>query len=134
MTQGTQSLPQRDAVDQAIERHVRDHLPRYVQTLSDLCRMPSVSAENRALPETATMVREAFTRFGIDADVMPTTPDGAPAVVAALGGDAARRLLVYNHYDVQPVDPLDQWLTPPFEPTETDGRLSREAWPTTRAI
>src|SRR4051795_10056279 len=110
-----------DDITAAIERHVRANLPRYIEALSDLCRMPSLSAENHALPETAEAVREVLARFGIEASVMPTSD--APAVVAPCEGVGRTRLLVYNHYDVQPVDPLDQWLTPPFEPTERDGRL-----------
>ena len=113
----------RDAIDEAVERHVRANLERSVAALETLCRAPSISAENRALPETAEVVREVMGEFGIDAAVMPTTPGNAPAVVARLAGRDPRRLLLYNHYDVQPVDPLDQWQTPPFEPTERDGRL-----------
>jgi acetylornithine deacetylase/succinyl-diaminopimelate desuccinylase-like protein len=113
----------RDETDAEIERHVRANLPRYVEALRDLCRWPSISAENRQLPDTAAAVREIFGRFGIAADVLPTTPEGAPTVLARLPGTSQRRLLLYNHYDVQPVDPLDQWTTPPFEPTERDGRL-----------
>jgi acetylornithine deacetylase/succinyl-diaminopimelate desuccinylase-like protein len=111
----------RDAIDDALERHVRENLPFYVDALRELCRWPSISAEDRQLPETADAVRDVMARFGVDALVMPTA--GAPAVVAQLRGRARRRLLVYNHYDVQPVDPLNEWLTPPFEPTERQGRL-----------
>jgi acetylornithine deacetylase/succinyl-diaminopimelate desuccinylase-like protein len=113
----------RDAIDQAVEAHVRANLERYVGALETLCRAPSISAENRQLPETAQVVRDVMAQFGVDAAVMPTTPGNAPAVVARLEGDAPRRLLVYNHYDVQPVDPLDLWESPPFEPTHRDGRL-----------
>lgn len=113
----------RDPVDEAVEAHVRANLARYIDALRELCRWPSVSAENRQLPETALAVREVMAGFGVEAQVMPTVEGAAPAVVAALPGVGARRLLVYNHYDVQPVDPLDEWLSPPFEPTERDGRL-----------
>src|SRR4051812_28643786 len=83
--------------------------------------MPSISAENRSLPATADVVPEVMARLGVDARVMPTSD--APAVVARLNGVGRTRLLLYNHYDVQPVDPLDEWRSPPFEPTERDGRL-----------
>ena len=122
-TAAPRTLGPRDSVDQAIERHVRHHQPQYVDALRELCRWPSVSAEDRQLPETAHAVSDVMAGLGIDARVMPTTPAGAPAVVAPLAGAAERRLLLYNHYDVQPVDPLHEWVTPPFEPTERNGRL-----------
>src|SRR5262249_32693739 len=73
--------------------------------------------------ETAQVVRDVMAQFGVAADVMPTTPGNAPAVVARLEGEAPHTLLVYNHYDVQPVDPLDLWESPPFEPAHRQGRL-----------
>ena len=121
MSETVHAERRRDAIDERIEAHVRANLERYVASLVELCASPSISAEDRALPETAALVARVMGDFGIEARVMPTP--GAPAVVAALPGRSSRRLLVYNHYDVQPVDPLDEWVDPPFEPTRRDGRL-----------
>ena len=120
---GLSSAGVRDDVDLAIERHVRVRLGHTVEALRELCRWPSISAENRLLPETAAAVQAAMAGFGVDADVRPTLPGAAPAVVSVLRGGTQRRLLLYNHYDVQPVDPLELWQSPPFEATERDGRL-----------
>ena len=49
--------------------------------------------------------------------------DGQPIVRALGKGRSDRRVLVYGHYDVQPEDPIDEWKTPPFEPTVRDGIL-----------
>ena len=74
--------------------------------------------------------------IGFATEVRPTA--GHP-VVLARGEGVGPRVLFYGHYDVQPVDPLDQWQTPPFEPrlmTLADGRKdrsSRAAPPTTKA-
>lgn len=58
---------------------------------------------------------------------MPDVKDGVaapPVVLAERPGDESKPVvLVYGHYDVQPVDPVDEWKTPPFEPTEIDGRV-----------
>src|SRR2546425_3570462 len=92
-----------------------------LQLLERLCRQPSVSAEDRALAETADLVEELLGDAGFDARQLRV--DGAPpAVYGELRGASAWTLLLYNHYDVQPVDPIELWESPPFEPTVRDGR------------
>ena len=87
-----------------------------------LCRQPSVSAENRALDETADLVEELLAEAGFETKEL-RADEGAPVVFADQPGRSEFTLLLYNHYDVQPVDPLDLWESPPFEPTERDGKL-----------
>ena len=88
----------------------------------ELCRKPSVSAEERALDETAELVETLLTTTGFETRQLRV--DGAPpAVYGELAGEGSATLLLYNHYDVQPADPLELWETPPFEPTLRDGRL-----------
>ena len=88
----------------------------------ELCRKPSISAEGRALEETADLVETFLTESGFETQQL--TLDGAPpAVYGELEGEGDASLLLYNHYDVQPVDPLELWESPPFEPTLRDGRL-----------
>ena len=92
-----------------------------VRILDLLCRQPSVSAEGRALEETAELVEELLAGAGFETQQLRA--DGAPAVYANQPGRSEFTLLLYNHYDVQPVDPLDLWESPPFEPTRRDGKL-----------
>ena len=88
----------------------------------ELCRKPSVSAEDRALDETAELVETLLTAAGFETRQLEV--DGAPpAVYGELAGEGDATLLLYNHYDVQPVDPIELWESPPFEPTLRDGRL-----------
>jgi len=88
----------------------------------ELCRKPSVSAEERALGETAELVETLLTGAGFKTRQL--TVDGAPpAVYGELAGKGDGSLLLYNHYDVQPVDPIELWDSPPFEPTLRDDRL-----------
>jgi acetylornithine deacetylase/succinyl-diaminopimelate desuccinylase-like protein len=90
--------------------------------LDALCRQPSVSAEARALDETAALVDELLIEAGFETRKLRV--DGSPtAVYGEHLGRSEYTLLLYNHYDVQPVDPLDQWDSPPFEPTTRDGKL-----------
>jgi acetylornithine deacetylase/succinyl-diaminopimelate desuccinylase-like protein len=93
-----------------------------LRILDLLCRQPSVSAEGRALDETAELVEELLAGVGFETRQLRV--DGsAAAVYADQPGRADFTLLLYNHYDVQPVDPLDLWDSPPFEPTQRDGKL-----------
>jgi acetylornithine deacetylase/succinyl-diaminopimelate desuccinylase-like protein len=88
----------------------------------ELCRKPSISAEGRALEETADLVETLLTAAGFETQQLAV--DGSPpAVYGELAGEGDASLLLYNHYDVQPVDPIELWESPPFEPTLRDGRL-----------
>src|SRR5919206_4855534 len=88
----------------------------------ELCRKPSVSAEGRALDETADLVETLLTAAGFETQQL-RVDGGPPAVYGELAGGGDRTLLLYNHYDVQPVDPIELWESPPFEPTLREGRL-----------
>ena len=105
----------------AFDAHVHAHEKEYLDELCALLRMPTVSAQKSAIDETAAVVLERTRRAGFDATV-ERVPGGPPTIVGEQGS-GARTLLVYDHYDVQPPDPLDEWTTPPFEPTVRDGFL-----------
>jgi acetylornithine deacetylase/succinyl-diaminopimelate desuccinylase-like protein len=87
-----------------------------------LCRLPSVSAEGRALDETAAVVEELLAELGFETRRLRADA-GPDAVWGEQAGRSNYTVLLYNHYDVQPVDPLDLWDSPPFEPVVRDGRL-----------
>jgi acetylornithine deacetylase/succinyl-diaminopimelate desuccinylase-like protein len=90
-------------------------------------RIPSVST----LPECRADVRRncdwlagRLRSLGFDVSITDVVEGGHPVLQADWrGGDGARTLTVYGHYDVQPPDPLDEWETPPFEPTIRDGMV-----------
>jgi acetylornithine deacetylase/succinyl-diaminopimelate desuccinylase-like protein len=99
---------------------------RYVDELKNLLAIPSISA----LPEHAPDVRRAadwcadeLRRVGLQNVKLLETP-GNPVVYGEwLGAPGAPTILFYGHYDVQPVDPLDLWTSPPFEATVRDGEI-----------
>jgi acetylornithine deacetylase/succinyl-diaminopimelate desuccinylase-like protein len=105
------------AVD--FERMVGDS----VRILELLCRQPSVSAEGQALDETAELVEELLAGDGFETRQLRASGGGAAAVYGDQEGRSDFTLLLYNHYDVQPVDPIELWDSPPFEPTHRDGNL-----------
>jgi acetylornithine deacetylase/succinyl-diaminopimelate desuccinylase-like protein len=93
-----------------------------VRLTEQLCRLPSVSAERSGLQETASEVEGLLAESGFSARQL-LVDGAAPAVYGDLPGRSPYTLLLYNHYDVQPADPLELWESPPFSPTIRDGRL-----------
>ncbi|MGD0096515.1 MAG: dipeptidase [Terracidiphilus sp.] len=104
----------------------RQNHPRFLNELKDLLRIPSVST----LPEhkgdcrrAAELLAAELTRIGMEHARLLET-EGHPMVYAEwLHGAGRPTALFYGHYDVQPTDPLDEWLSPPFEPAERNGNL-----------
>jgi acetylornithine deacetylase/succinyl-diaminopimelate desuccinylase-like protein len=98
---------------------------REERDLDDLCRLiaqPSISAQNVGVRECADLFVEVLEQAGFAAQLMPTAAQ--PIVYGEwLGAPGKPTLLIYGHYDVQPPEPLDAWLSPPFEPTVRDGKL-----------
>jgi acetylornithine deacetylase/succinyl-diaminopimelate desuccinylase-like protein len=109
-----------------LERYLDEHQADRLRTYEDFLRIPSISA----LPRHAADCRAAaeflaadLTKAGVEhAEVSES--GGHPIVYADwLHADGAPTVVVYGHYDVQPVDPLDLWIKPPFEPHQRDGRM-----------
>ena len=105
----------------AFDAHVRARQQEYVDELCALVRLPTVSAQEQGIDETAKIVLERAKQAGFAATAERVS--GGPPTIVGEQGSGARTLLVYDHYDVQPPDPLDEWTTPPFEPTVRDGLL-----------
>lgn len=104
-----------------IDLYLDDKLDNSLDELSRLCAVPSIAAQNKGLEDCAQLVGEMLEQRGFTVEIMPT--DRAPVVYAERSGKSARTLLLYNHYDVQPPEPLDLWESPPFEATRRDGKL-----------
>ncbi|MFQ5594286.1 MAG: M20/M25/M40 family metallo-hydrolase [Anaerolineae bacterium] len=101
--------------------YVDSHADRFVEELQQVCRQPSVAAQNWGMAEMAEIVVGRLRKLGADPQLIGT--EGAPPVVYAELGSGPKTLLIYNHYDVQPPEPLELWETEPFEPTLRDGKL-----------
>ncbi len=104
-----------------IQAYIADHMDETVDRLKSFCRQPSIAAQGEGMAEMAALVRDALTEVGAQAEIIPT--EGYPVVLGRLEGEGEKTLMFYNHYDVQPPDPLDLWDSPPFEPTVRDGHL-----------
>lgn len=104
-------------------RHIDDHLEDSIGGLVELCRLPSVSAHGSSIEETAEHVSGLLRDLGFEARIMPKPEGGQPVVYAEQGGKSDKTILFYNHYDVQPAEPLELWSSPPFDPERRDGKL-----------
>jgi acetylornithine deacetylase/succinyl-diaminopimelate desuccinylase-like protein len=94
----------------------------YLADLGLLCRQPSISAQKVGLEEMAELCAGVMRSYGLKARTIPI-PGGPPIVYGERQGRSPKTLLFYDHYDVQPPEPLDQWESPPFELTARGGRL-----------
>ncbi len=104
-----------------LDRSSDRHLDELVQWL----KIPSVSSDTSHrddVRQAAQWLADKFDQAGLAVEIMPT--QGHPMVLAQTPKiDGAPVVVVYGHYDVQPVEPLDQWISGPFEPTVRDGNL-----------
>ena len=95
--------------------------------ISDLVKFESVSADSSRACEVrkcAEFLKDAFSGFGFEASLFETP--GHPILIAkrdCKSGSPRVRVLCYGHYDVQPVDPVGKWKTPPFEPVVCGGKV-----------
>lgn len=109
-----------------VKQYIEENKERFLEELFELIRIPSISSLTDHKPDmikTAEKYKENFLAAGCDkAVVMPTA--GNPVVYAEKIIDPAKpTVLVYAHYDVMPVDPIDLWTSPPFEPEIRDGKI-----------
>ncbi len=110
----------------AVVDYVHSQRERYLEELKQLLRIPSISTDKSHgddIRRAAEWVRDRMAAAGCTrAELRETT--GHPIVYGEwLGAPGKPTVLVYGHYDVQPVDPVELWRTPPFEPTVADGRI-----------
>ena len=108
-----------------LDRYIEEHLAESLEDLRRLTAIPSVSSKHEGIEEAAAFVRDLLAGAGFEARVLTT--EGHPVVYGDSGANAnsanSKTMLLYNHYDVQPAEPLDLWDSPPFDLTERDGRV-----------
>lgn len=109
-----------------VKSYINGHKDQFINELFELLRIPSISAQaahKEDMIRCANWLAVSLAKAGADhTEVMPT--DGNPVVYAEkIIGPKAKTVLVYGHYDVMPVEPLDEWCTAPFEPVVKEGRI-----------
>jgi acetylornithine deacetylase/succinyl-diaminopimelate desuccinylase-like protein len=102
--------------------YIAKNKQRFLEELFILLRQPSISTRNEGVKEFAKLLSGNLKDLGIKARIIQTP--GHPMVFGELDGPpGAPTVLIYGHYDVQPPEPLDFWISPPFEPTIRDGKI-----------
>jgi len=102
--------------------HIDAHADGFVAILQEFCRQPSIAAQGVGMDEMAALVKRELDGLGASPQLVDTR-GGFPVVYGELGGGTGPTLSFYNHYDVQPPDPLDQWDSDPWAAEIRDGRL-----------
>jgi len=99
-----------------ILKHVDSNMNNLVSELQTLIRQPSISAKNEGLEKCAQLVKKTLQKAGIRSQILRLGKNIPPLVYGELRSkkNPKKTLLFYNHYDVQPVEPLDLWESPPF--------------------
>lgn len=105
----------------ALDTFLSDRLDHYLAETARLCAQPSVSARQEGTRECAALTRTILEAHGLAVQSFETP--GNPVLVGRADGASRRTLLFYNHYDVQPPEPLELWTTPPYSPTVRAGAL-----------
>jgi len=110
------------AIEAQIDARINEQLDYWIGQLARLCAQPSISAQRLGIEECAALVATMLEEEGYAAEILPT---GGSPIVAGDSGPAGqqRTLLFYNHYDVQPPEPLDLWNSPPFTLTRIGDQL-----------
>lgn len=120
MTPNTTQVP--GAELSGVFEHIDANKDKFISRLLDYLRHPSISAHNIGISEVAELLVSMLSRLGLEARAIPTS--GHPMVMGRWErAPGAPTVLLYGHYDVQPPDPLEAWISSPFEPTIRNGRI-----------
>ena len=95
---------------------VDKHMNTLLKDLQTLIRQPSISAKNEGIEECAILVSKLLKKAGVSSEILRLNKTAAPLVFGEIKSKSnpSKTLLFYNHYDVQPVEPVEEWEYPPF--------------------
>ncbi len=105
----------------SVSEVVQTNRDTYVGWLTEACSIPSLATNPEGLAQMCSWLEAKFVDLG--ARVERLSYPGAPDALLATMGEGDRTVLIYDHYDVQPVDPIDLWVSEPFRPEVRDGVL-----------
>jgi acetylornithine deacetylase/succinyl-diaminopimelate desuccinylase-like protein len=109
-----------------LKLRVREELPHSIELLKSICNIPSISTQNNKITEMVQQLTTILESSGARVEILDNL-GGNPIIYAHFTATTSKTtqktLLFYNHYDVQPPEPLNEWLSPPFQVTERNEML-----------
>lgn len=102
-----------------IREYIEENRDKYIGWLTEACSIPSLEGQPDELIKMAAWVEEKLRSLGATTERL--TYEGSPDAILGRLGSGTRTVLIYDHYDVQPVDPIELWNTEPFKPEIRDG-------------
>ena len=107
------------------KKYIDSNMDGLISDLQTLIQQPSVSAKNEGIEECAILVKKMLKKSGISSEILRLKKGVAPIVYAEIKSkkNNSKTLMFYNHYDVQPVEPLDLWDDPPFSGTRKGNKI-----------
>jgi len=109
-------------VSTRFENYVEGHLNDFVSEIIELASQPSVSARKQGIEECALLVEKKLGAIGATTKVL-RVEGAAPLVYGEIKAGKSKTIMFYNHYDVQPEEPVELWKSPPFHPEVRDGAI-----------
>lgn len=109
-------------MQEALE-YVDENLDSFIEELKNLCSIQSISAQNTGIEESVTKIKSLLEESGLNTKILRM--EGANPLIYGeyIPKNYDKTIIFYNHYDVQPADPLELWESPPFEPAVRDGKI-----------
>jgi acetylornithine deacetylase/succinyl-diaminopimelate desuccinylase-like protein len=108
-----------------IYQYIDDNFQRFISELFTLLKQPSISSQRIGVEECARLLAKMMEDVGIRCEILPMGGrNNPPLVYGEISSPGAKKtVLIYGHFDVQPPEPLDQWDSPPFDPSIRNGRI-----------
>lgn len=104
-------------------KYIDRNADHFIEDLRILCQQPSVSSQKRGIDECVSLLEKIMEDIGLEVRIFEIK-NGNPIIFGELRSGSSKECLgFYNHYDVQPPDPLDEWDSPPFNPVIKDGKI-----------
>jgi len=107
---------------QKVKEYVYKNRDRFLDAFVEVLRCPSISATGEGIEEAVGLITDMLRELGASVRIHKEN-GGNPVILGELDEKRDGTVMFYDHYDVQPVDPLDKWLSPPFSPRISDGRI-----------